>query len=285
VVTKNSGLKPLTPAPYYLSYAVKADAGEDSLNTRGERLFQVLAGDRKFTLEEMTELGFDTYIMAADAIVPLLHEASVTRAKDGPVARAAETLQSWNRRSAEDSVATTYLFYWAKAYEELFTAAKFSRFNAYDRAKIDIHSTEEQDRAWRALEEAVEHIEKRFGKAEVPWGQINVVVRGGKFPMDGIGEIFNPLHPDEGPAQENGQMYCNDGWGHLLIVMEGNPKQVWSLLPYGQSEHVSSPHYNDQAKLHSERKAKRFWLTPTEILEHSESVWGDKGRLQRLAHQ
>jgi acyl-homoserine lactone acylase PvdQ len=63
--------------------------------------------------------------------------------------------------------------------------------------------------------------------------------------------------------------------------MEGDPKQIWSLLPYGQSEHASSPHFNDQAKLHSERKVKRFWFTPTEILDHAQSVWGDKGRLRR----
>ncbi len=100
--------------------------------------------------------------------------------------------------------------------------------------------------------------------------------------MDGD-EMYGELHPDYGVEQDNGQIYCNDGWGHLLIVMEGEPKQVWSLLPYGQSEHTSSPHYNDQARLHSERKAKRFWLTPSEILEHSESVWGDRDRIRRIA--
>jgi acyl-homoserine-lactone acylase len=65
--------------------------------------------------------------------------------------------------------------------------------------------------------------------------------------------------------------------------MEGEPKQVWSLLPYGQSENPGSPHYNDQARLHSQRKAKRFWFTPGEILANTKSVWGDPDRLARLA--
>jgi len=99
--------------------------------------------------------------------------------------------------------------------------------------------------------------------------------------MDGSG-LYDILHPDEGPEQDNGQMYCNDGWGHLLIVMEGSPKQVWSLLPYGESQHPSSPHYNDQAKLHSQRRAKQFWLTPADILQHTESVWGDRDRIERI---
>jgi len=132
---------------------------------------------------------------------------------------------------------------------------------------------------WRALEEAIARLEKRFGKSQVPWGEINVVVRGAVFPVDGT-NTFGVLHPDEGPEQDDGRIFCNDGWAHLMLVVEGEPKQIWSLLPYGESEHFSSPHYNDQTKLHSAQKLKRFWFTPSEILDHTESVWGDKDRIK-----
>jgi acyl-homoserine lactone acylase PvdQ len=142
--------------------------------------------------------------------------------------------------------------------------------------------------AWRAFIEAIERLSKKFGRVEIPWGQINVLVRGGVFPMDGVSvELFGVLHPDEGPEQDDGRIFCNDGWGHFMVVMEedpasGKPKQVWSLLPYGESEHPSSPHYNDLAKLHSEHRIKPFWLTPGEILENNETVWGDKNRIRRM---
>jgi acyl-homoserine-lactone acylase len=283
VVTRNSGLKPLDPEPYYLQSMPKADAGEEALNTRGERLFQVLTQDKKFTLDDMKTLAFDTYIVPAEAIVPLLESAWERVAGDHPkLARAMELIKAWDRRSAEQSVAYTYIYFWGKSYQELYSEEKFARFISYKRKeKVDLSSKEEQDRALEALEKAAAHIEKTYGKAEVPWGEINVVKRGGTFPMDGTG-LYEVLHPDEGPEQDNGQMSCNDGWGHLMIVMEGNPKQVWSLLPYGESQHPSSPHYNDQAKLHSQRQAKQFWLTPTDILQHTESVWGDRDRIKRI---
>jgi len=123
-------------------------------------------------------------------------------------------------------------------------------------------------------------MQKLFGKTEVPWGQVNVTVRGGTFPMDGTG-LFDVLHPDDGPEQSNGQIFDNNGWGHLMIAMEGEPKEIWSLLPYGESEDVSSLHYNDQAKLHSRGEIKQFWFLPQQISDHSESVWGDRGRLRR----
>ena len=290
VATRNSGLRPLEPAPYYLSYPVKADAGEEALNTRGERIFQVLTQPKKFTLDEMMDLAFDTYVLAADVIVPLLEKAQarLSAEPDADLARAMQRamdrIRTWDRRTSSASTAFTYVYYWAKAYHDLFGGAKYERFNAYDRRKeVDINSAEEQQMAWKALREGAARIQKKFGKPELPWGEINVVVRGGTFSMDGAGEMFGVLHPDEGPEQDNGQIHCNDGWGHLMVVMEGPPKQVWSLLPYGQSEHPDSPHFNDQARLHSQRQAKRFWVTPAEILAHTESVSGERGRLERLA--
>ncbi|HXI39657.1 MAG TPA: penicillin acylase family protein [Bryobacteraceae bacterium] len=279
VATKNSGLNPLAPAPYYLRVTPPPDAGEEALNARAERLFQVLGQEKKFTLADMKELAFDTTIMAADVIVPLLERAYGGKPSQDPrVRRALDLVKAWDRRSGEDSVAYTYVYFWGRAYQELF-GGNFSRFVHYGRKKIDLASLEEQDHARQAFEHAVAHIGKQFGNSEVQWGNINVLVRGGTFPMDGTA-LYDVLHPDEGPEQENGQMYCNDGWGDLLIVVEGNPKEIWSLLPYGESEHTESPHYNDMAKLHSRRQAKRFWFTPEEILAHTESVWGDRNRIK-----
>ncbi|HZT32337.1 MAG TPA: penicillin acylase family protein [Bryobacteraceae bacterium] len=282
VVTRNSGLNPLDPAPYYLQRTPRADAGEEALNTRGERLFQILTQSRKFTLADMQDLAFDTYIVPSAVIVPLLEHAwERDGGKHPKLAHAIDLIRAWDRRSSQQSVAYTYIYFWGKAYRDLFSEKQFARFLSYERGqKVDVDSPEEQARALQALEQALAHIEAAYGKPTVPWGAINVVSRGGLFPMDGTG-LYDVLHPDEGIEQDNGQIYCNDGWGHLLIVMEGVPKQVWSLLPYGESQHPSSPHFNDQAKLHSRREAKPFWFTPADILAHTESVWGDRNRLTR----
>jgi len=95
--------------------------------------------------------------------------------------------------------------------------------------------------------------------------------------VDGTG-LYDVLHPDDGSEQSTGQIFDNNGWGHLMIVMEGEPKEIWILLPYGESEDPSSPHYN--ARLHSRREIKQFWFSPQQIKDHTESVWGDdRGRL------
>lgn len=102
--------------------------------------------------------------------------------------------------------------------------------------------------------------------------------------MDGTG-LYGVLHPDVGIEQEDGRILCNDGWGHAMVTVEGDPKEIWTLLPYGQSEDPSSPHYNDQTILHSRRQLKRFWFTPAEILNNTKSVWGKRERLGSIREQ
>jgi acyl-homoserine lactone acylase PvdQ len=281
VVTKNSGLKPLDPAPYYLLSQPRADAGEEALGSRGERLFRVLEENRKFTLDEVKRLSVDTYVLAANVIVPLLDEAArAASPRDSRIPGVMRQIDMWDRRSAKDSIAFTYLYFWGRSYQDLFTPRAFARFRTASRKQIDIHAPEEQQRALAALSEGLDRIQKHFGKIEVPWGDVNVVVRGRTFPMDG-NDLYGVLHPDGGPEQENGQIHCDDGWGHLMIVVEGSPKEIWSLLPFGESEDTASPHFNDQAKLHSQGQIKRFWFTPQDILDHAESVWGKKDRIRQ----
>lgn len=284
LATINSGLNPLDPAPYFQMEKPDPINREKGLNPRGERLLKVLGQDKKFSLDEVKTMAFDTYVVPADVIVPLLanaYSALESQVTDQRVAHAVGTLKAWNRRSGEDSVAQTYMYFWGRAYQDLFPPDQFERFLKHSRYEIDISSTEEQEMALAALKQAIDRIESHFGKADVKWGDVNVVVRGGKFPMDGTG-LFDVLHPDAGVEQDSGQIYDNDGWGHIMVVVESDPKEIWSLLPYGESEDPKSPHYNDLAKLHSKRQLKRFWFTPQDILSHTESVWGNRDRINKI---
>lgn len=282
--TVDSGLNPMQPAAYFQMEKPQPDDGEKNLNPRGERLLKLLSEKRTFTLDEVKEMAFDTYVVPADVIVPLL-VAACTRGKnlftDHRMEHAIEVTRAWNRFSAQDSIAQTYLYFWGRAYQDLFSHEKFSRFIGHSRYQIRIDLPEEQDMALRALREAMDRIQAHFGRTDVPWGEVNVVIRGGKFPMDGT-DLFDVLHPDAGVEQDDGRIHDNDGWGHILVVVEGDPKEVWSLLPYGESEDPTSLHYNDLAKLHSEKQLKRFWFTPEDIRDHTESTWGDKDRITRL---
>ena len=131
----------------------------------------------------MKDLARDTYVLAADTIIPLLERASAAQpVRDDRLARAMDVLKSWNRYSSEDSVGYTYLYYWARLTNS-YSKERFERFDIPRRRRIDLDSTLEQTQAWKALEDAVDSIQKTFGKPEVRWGDISFVARGGNFPL------------------------------------------------------------------------------------------------------
>jgi acyl-homoserine-lactone acylase len=284
VVTRNSGLMPLAPAPYYLQVKPKSNAGEEALNARGERLFQVLANTQKFTLEQMFALAYDTHVMASDVIIPLFDKlADSSLPKTPAVKHAIELIRRWDGASRKESIAYTYVHYWALSYEKVYSERSFSRFLSYSRKDlVDVDSSREQTRTLHALEDAIHSIESKFHRLDVPWDQVNFVYRDGAFPLEGE-SLFNVLHPDGGDERPDGTIDCNDGWGHLMIVEETVPKRVWTLLPYGESQHRGDPHFNDQARMHSEQRVKPFWFYAKEIAAHTEAVWGDPERLQNTA--
>ncbi len=80
--------------------------------------------------------------------------------------------------------------------------------------------------------------------------------------MDGTA-LYDVLHPDEGPEQDNGQMYWNDGWGDLLIVVEGEPRKSGAccfrrIRAHGIAALITIWPAAQPAP------AKRFWFTPEE---------------------
>ena len=183
--TVDSGLNPLEPAPYFQMGKPEPIDKERSPSLRGERLLKLLSQKKSFTLEEIKELAFDTYVVPADVIVPLLVEAYSSRSNqfaDSRMAHAIKVIEAWNRCSAEDSVAQTYVYFWGRAYEDLFSREQFARFMGRSRFEVSIGSSEEQDKALRALKEAIDRIQTHFGKTDVPWGEVNVVIRGGEVP-------------------------------------------------------------------------------------------------------
>jgi acyl-homoserine-lactone acylase len=211
---------------------MKASAGEEVLNTRGERIFGVLTRpDKKFTLKQMISMGFDAYVLAADAVIPLLEQALVhgEPIRDARLRDAMDALKAWNRRSSTDSYAYTYLFYWAKSYETLFSSTDLRRFTSYGRNIIDIHFAVGAAEWLACSRRNGESNSGEIRKDSCAMGRNQSRGPRREVAIDGT-SLFDVLRPDMGLEQPNGQIYCNDEWGHLMMVMEVNPKRIWSLL-------------------------------------------------------
>jgi acyl-homoserine lactone acylase PvdQ len=146
-------------------------------------------------------------------------------------------------------------------------------------ARVVLEHAGRAERAWSAR-----------GGAHAMLGDVFRVGRQGGFAIGGV-TIDEPALPacggrlspfcdvtqralDAGPADEHGRRRVVSGSQSLRLVQFTDPIRSFTVHPYGQSQDASSPHWDDQSRLHAERRLKPTYFDHADLLEHLESARG-----------
>jgi acyl-homoserine-lactone acylase len=117
------------------------------------------------------------------------------------------------------------------------------------------------DFAW-----AVEQVTRKYGRADVAWGEVHRVRRGNvDEPVGGCtGALgcFRVLQFTEGP---DGTRVARGGDGWVLAVEFTPVPRAYSVLAYGQSSDPGSPHFADQAAMFARGEMKRVAYAPEDV--------------------
>ena len=123
------------------------------------------------------------------------------------------------------------------------------------------------------MKETLADMKAKYGSAEVPWGNITLIGRGGRyFPLEsgdfGGGkmkknqtETVLDVATKETP-EGSGKYVAFNGSGTLMLsFLHKDGIESYSLVAWGQSADPESPHYVDQSeKLYANRKMKPTWF-------------------------
>jgi acyl-homoserine lactone acylase PvdQ len=63
------------------------------------------------------------------------------------------------------------------------------------------------------------------------------------------------------------------GRANTAVVEFGDLVRARSVIPFGQSQNATSPHYFDQAPLYAAGKLKPMWFTREELEGHIERIY------------
>ena len=121
---------------------------------------------------------------------------------------------------------------------------------------------------------AVKYLYNHYGRLDVIWGEINRLIRGSI--NLGLGGGPDIPHAVYGIPTEEGYLkgYAGDAFLMLVEWEKNGEVSSKSIHQYGSNtQHESSTHYADQAKLFVDRKLKPVWLTLQNIIENVEKVY------------
>jgi penicillin amidase/acyl-homoserine-lactone acylase len=122
----------------------------------------------------------------------------------------------------------------------------------------------------RLLSDNAHLLKDKYGRIDVPWGEVNRIRRGATDVATSGGP--DVLHAIYGRL-ENGRLIANEGDCYILVATWDKDGKVssQSIHQFGSATlDEKSQHYADQLPLFVDCKLKPVWLDEAEIREHLE---------------
>ena len=269
----------MTKFPKYMD-----QAGE---NPRGVHMVRVLTGSTAMTPDKLTAAAFDSYQPGFAALVPvLLKDYAALKSGDPLKAKLAEpiaTLKAWDYRWSADSIANSVAIFWGDALSKR-TMKVMREAGERDYINYMANTLTPADRL-AALGEAVDKLTADFGNWKTPWGNINRYQR--------LNASIKPEFDDNAPSKP--VPFTSAQWGSIasygtehdktkkwygtsgnsiLGAVEFGPKvKAWIVTVGGNSGHMDSPHWGDQADAYINGKPLPVWFYDEDIKAHTAKVY------------
>jgi acyl-homoserine-lactone acylase len=239
---------------------------ETRMSNRALRASELFSSDESITFEEFITYKYDmTY--SRDSDIPNLVKIllDVPKPEDENLQKGMEILREWDFEADPESPGATL------AILTLYDLARTSQsFSGSRLIGSEFVAQEVLDSYQRTVESLVEN----FGRVDVPWGEVNRLIRGD---VDlGLGGGPDLLHAIGGRLQEDGRLKGYVGDSYVLLVRWDADGRVQSLSihQYGSATlDEDSPHYADQSPLFANRQLKPVWFDEADIRANLESEY------------
>ncbi len=257
----------------------------DNENFRGINAVRVLSKEKSYTLDKVVAAGYDNYLSAFEQLIPALVKAFLKNSGDentvylaGPVS----TLQEWDLCSTENSVATTIAIEWGDKLIPAINKMNVEGGGFVEKTRLFAEKAE-PGQLLQPLFEVIKDLEKRFGKWNIAWGEINRFQR--------VSSDIDQQYKDDQPGLPVG--FASSQWGMLpsyasryypgtkkrygvngnsfiCAVEFGKRIKARSLLAGGESGDPSSKHFTDQALMYTKGQFKNVLFYKEDVLKHAE---------------
>jgi acyl-homoserine lactone acylase PvdQ len=257
------------------------ESGTES--ARGLHAVRVFKDKTDFTLDSLIAAAYDSYLPWFEKPMPALLKAWDARpAGDALKTKTAEqiaVLRAWNYRWGVDSVATSLAVFWGEDVRRRAGGGRRGGISPED--YITTKATGEE--LLQSLVSASDKLASDFGKWNTPWGEINRFQRL-------TADIVQPFN-DAGPSIPVGftsatwgslasfgaraypgtkKWYGTSGNSFVAVVEFGDEVKAKAVTAGGESGHVDSKHFNDEAQRYATGSLRDVYFYPADVKAHKE---------------
>jgi acyl-homoserine-lactone acylase len=259
------------------------------LPSRSQRTVDLIKSRPKHTIEDLLEWSLDTRILGAEWVLPLIERAykELGNGGDANVDRAMEALVDWKSDPKATKESRGYSVY----REWLAVLARDENIDPHwgvlaevaDMRNVlsmlpdhpELVPDEVVRRTYEALVQAVASLVKLHGTPTPKWGDINVIqlADGTRFSSGAADSVSQGMWQNSQASKrtKDGMWRAAAGSDAMMMAEMSDPPQVYTMVPYGQSDDPKSPYFSNQTGPYTNGQYKRAWFTREQIMARAQS--------------
>lgn len=264
----------------------------DGQNFRALNAIRILPKEKKYTLEKVIEIGYNTYLTAFEVLIPALVKVyarpDVNDAIKKKLHKPVTMLKQWNKHCAENSIATTLAIYWGENLRPAIyrTDLPPGTRNDFVNKTTSFAETASPEQLLQPLLAAMKELKEKFDTWETEWGQINRFQRISgdirphfdddlpSYPVGYTASVWGTLPAYGSRSFDNTRKrYGRHGNSFICAVEFGERVKAKALLAGGESGHENSPHFFDQGYMYSKGIFRDVWYYKEDVMQHAEKVY------------
>ena len=251
------------------------------LSLRAQVALEALDTTPTFSPDQVRELKFTTRMLAADRLLPdLLVAGQAVSTPSEALTAGLDTLAAWDRRVSATSRGAVLFERFLDIHEGQ-QAGRFSIPWDAQEPMTTPRGLANPPAALAALERAVAEVRQQHGSEHVAWGEVNRF-RFGDIDLAGDGSsgrdgVYRVVAFDDAGGGRRvaghiapGQPLAGFGDAWVLMVHFTQPVAAWSVLAYGQTTDLASPHSRDQIRLFAGHQLRPVWFSEEAIAANLE---------------
>jgi len=229
---------------------------ETWMTNRALRAIELYGEDTSISQEEFFRYKYDKQYSEKSSLMENIRQFLEASEEETEFSEALEVLRRWDGDTSKDN---------PHAALSLLTFRPNSNTSRIHLSESDIRER---------LQAVSRDLREHFGRLDVPWGEVNRLIRGEvDLPLGGGPDTLRAIY---GRPSDRGRLggVAGDCFFQFVQWDDQGKQDAWAIQPFGS--HMASDesqHYSDQAGLFATEQLRKIPLTRAEVFESAERVY------------